>query len=147
MSKPRRIIITIITVLALVSFTYAIQCPPGFDSMPPRVQFGICVVIGCSKSLKDQPCSADCLEGFAKTSTNSCEVIKCTSASKTMCTSCEPGYQLQAINGNQFLRVCVPSNCQTISKTTRSCNKCVQGFEIQKNGTCSLVNCDQPGSL
>jgi len=33
-----------------------IDCPSGFDLVPPRQQFGICVVVGCSKPIKNQLC-------------------------------------------------------------------------------------------
>jgi hypothetical protein len=66
------------------------------------------------------------------------------SQSKTLCTSCESGYQLQALPANPIVRVCVPKNCQQINKATRKCEICQTGFSLSQNGTCSLVNCDVP---
>lgn len=51
---------TFISIILIIS-TSAIVCPPGFDSMPPGQTFGICVIIGCSRSVKDQLCNVDCL--------------------------------------------------------------------------------------
>lgn len=72
----------------LIITSLAQICPPGFDRVPLNAPFGVCVILGCSKAIKDQPCAVDCIEGYSKTLSNFCQVVKCASESKTICTSC-----------------------------------------------------------
>lgn len=119
MNKPRPSKLSLLAFLVLLPTCLAIVCPAGLDSVPPRHPLGICVVLGCERAIKDQLCTSSCVEGFSKTSQQTCEVIKCASESKTSCSQCEPGYQLQAHIANPVLRVCVPSSCKKINKETR----------------------------
>jgi hypothetical protein len=63
---------TFIIVFIFVNSILGLQCPVGFDSMPPGVPLGICVIVGCSKPIKDQLCSENCIEGYTKTQSQSC---------------------------------------------------------------------------
>lgn len=63
---------TILAFALLIMSCLAVDCPPGFDLVPPKSPLGICVVVGCSNPVKDQICSTSCLEGYTKTTTGFC---------------------------------------------------------------------------
>lgn len=61
MTLLKNISFKILVSITIIISALAIECPNGFDSVPPGRSFGICVILGCARPVKDQLCTVDCV--------------------------------------------------------------------------------------